>query len=120
MKRNVLKIKRRERRKAGIRKDIFGGVERPRLTVFRSNKHVYAQIINDLTGTTLLSASTGEKSEKTANGGNCAAAVEVGKRLAERAQQSGITTVKFDRNGYRYHGRIKALADAAREGGLKF
>lgn len=123
MKRNALKIKRRVRRKAGIRKAVFGGVDRPRLTVFRSNKHVYAQIINDLTGTTLVSASTGEKGEKgekVANGGNCAAAVEVGKRLAERARQSSITTVKFDRNGYRYHGRIKALADAAREGGLKF
>lgn len=120
MKRNEQKIKRRVRRKAGIRKAVFGGVDRPRLTVFRSNKHVYAQIINDLTGTTLVSASSGEKGEKVANGGNCAAAVEVGKRLAERAKQSSITAVKFDRNGYRFHGRIKALADAAREGGLKF
>lgn len=120
MDRSQLKIKRRSRRKAGIRKRVAGGPERPRLTVYRSNQHVYAQIIDDLAGRTLVSASTTEKGAKAAYGGNCAAATEVGKRIAERAAQAGVTTVSFDRNGYRYHGRIKALADAAREGGLKF
>ncbi len=120
MKRNELKIKRRVRRKAGIRKRVGGVPNCPRLTVFRSNKHLYGQIIDDLAGKTLVSASTNEKDAKPDNGGNCAAAGEVGKRLADRAKESGITTVAFDRNGYRYHGRIKALAEAAREGGLKF
>ena len=120
MKRNELKIKRRTRRKAGIRKSIVGQPGCPRLTVFRSNKHLYGQIIDDLAGKTLVSASTNEKDAKPDNGGNCAAAGEVGKRIAVRAKESGITTVAFDRNGYKYHGRIKALAEAAREGGLKF
>ena len=120
MKHNELKIKRRTRRKAGIRKSILGQPDRPRLTVFRSNKHMYVQIIDDLAGRTLVSASTSEKDVKVDKGGNCAAASDVGKRLADRAQQAGITAVAFDRNGYRYHGRIKALAEAAREGGLKF
>jgi large subunit ribosomal protein L18 len=118
MNRTTGKIVRRRRRKAGIRKRVFGGPQRPRLTVFRSNMHVYAQVIDDLTGRTLASASTVEKGAKQA-GGNKGAAVEVGKRVAERAREAGIEQVVFDRNGYRYHGRIKALADAAREGGLK-
>ena len=120
MKRNELKITRRTRRKAGIRKRILGAPSCPRLTVFRSNKHIYAQIVDDLAGRTLASASSNEKSDKPDNGGNCAAAGEVGKRLADRARQAGIASVAFDRNGYRYHGRIKALAEAVREAGLKF
>lgn len=116
---NTLKIQRRIRRKRGIRKRIFGQLDRPRLTIFRSNKNIYAQIIDDLTGKTLASASTKEKDAKVPNGGNCASASDVGKSLAERAVKAGISTVAFDRNGYRYHGRIKALADGARKGGLK-
>ncbi len=119
MKAIILKINRRIRRKRGIRKRIFGQPDRPRLTIFRSNKNIYAQIIDDLTGRTLASASTREKDAKVDNGGNCSSATEVGKSLAERAVKAGISTVAFDRNGYRYHGRIKALADGAREGGLK-
>ena len=95
---------------------------RARLTVFRSNKHIYAQIIDDTEGRTLVSASTAEKSlggAGTANG-NKAAAARVGKLLAERAKEAGITDVGFDRGMYKYHGRVAALADAAREGGLSF
>ena len=120
MNRIKLKITRRTRRKHGIRKGVFGGPDRPRLTVFRSNKNIYVQIINDLTGKTLVSASSSEKLGKADNGGNCDAAIAVGKAIAERASKAGITTVSFDRNGFRFHGRIKALADSAREGGLKF
>jgi large subunit ribosomal protein L18 len=120
MNQTELKIKRRQRRKRGLRKRSFGVPAKPRLTVFRSCRNVYAQLIDDLSGRTLLSASTQEKTSKATNGGNCDAAKTVGKNLAERAKASGITTVVFDRNGYQYHGRIKALAEAAREGGLKF
>ena len=120
MDRNKLKTNRRIRRKAGIRKSVFGLPQRPRLTVFRSARHIYAQVIDDLAGRTLLSASTVEKGESVDNAGNCKAATEVGKRLAERAQAAGIQQVVFDRNGFRYHGRVKALAEGAREGGLKF
>ncbi len=112
---NKLKTKRRSRRKTGIRKRISGTPERPRLTVFRSLNNIYAQIIDDLDGKTLASASS-IKAEK---GGNVEAAKEVGKLIAEQAKGAGITQVAFDRNGFRYHGRVKALADAAREGGLK-
>ena len=111
---------RRIRRKRGLRKRILGVPSRPRLTIFRSSKHIYAQIIDDLSGRTLASASTNEKGSKVSPGGNCEAASEVGKRLADRAQTAGVKQIKVDRNGYRYHGRIRALADAAREGGLKF
>jgi len=114
------KIRRRTRRKAGIRKRIMGHPERPRLTVFRSNQHIYAQIVDDLAGRTLVAASTNEKAGKAEKGSNRVAATDVGRRIAQRAVQAGVTTVAFDRNGYRYHGRIKALAEAAREGGLKF
>lgn len=93
---------------------------RPRLTVFRSSKHMYAQVIDDLSGRTLAAASTMEKDAKGGYGGNVAAAGEVGKRLAERAVAAGIGAVVFDRNGFKYHGRVKGLADGAREGGLKF
>jgi len=121
MKRIQLKIRRQVRRKKGIRKKILGVPSRPRLTVFRSAKHIYAQVIDDLQGRTLAAASTMDKAgAKPPNGGNCNAATEVGKVIAERAKEAGIESVVFDRNGYRFHGRIKALADAAREGGLKF
>jgi large subunit ribosomal protein L18 len=92
---------------------------RPRLSVFRSGKHIYAQVIDDLAGATLASASTSEKESKS-KGYNVDAAKNVGKRIAERAAAKGVKQVVFDRGGYIYHGRIKALADAAREGGLEF
>ena len=120
MNRLKLKTVRRMRRRKGRRKDLLGVPNRPRLTVFRSARHVYAQVVDDLQGITLASASTMETNNKITNGGNVAAATEVGKRLAERASAAGISQVVFDRNGYLYHGRVKALADAAREGGLKF
>jgi large subunit ribosomal protein L18 len=116
MDKNILKTKRRVRRKHQIRKAVFGSPERPRLTVFRSNQNIYAQIINDVEGKTLAAAS----SVKLDKGSDVKSAGEVGKALAEAARSAGIEEVAFDRNGYRYHGRIKALADAAREAGLKF
>ena len=105
-----------------VRKRVSGTAERPRLTVFRSNKHIYAQIIDDQQGHSLVSASTAEAvlCPKGQNGGNKAAAVAIGKAIAERALEKGIKAVAFDRGRYRYHGRIAALADAAREGGLNF
>ena len=122
MREQTVKIQRRERRKQGIRKKVAGSADHPRLTVFRSLQHIYAQIIDDTKGTTLCAASTMSKDLKgeLKYGGNAAAAKRVGQLLAEQAKAKGIATVCFDRNGYRYHGRIKALADAAREGGLKF
>ena len=120
MNRNLLKVHKRSRRKRGIRKHIFGVPNRPRLAVFRSARHIYVQVIDDLAGKTLASASTAEKAEKVAQGGNCAAAKTVGQKIAKRALDAGVQQVVFDRSGFRYHGRIKALADAAREGGLKF
>lgn len=120
MNRTQLKTHTRLRRKRGLRKRIFGLPERPRLTIFRSAKHIYAQVIDDLAGKTLASASTTEKGDKAAKGGNTDAAKMVGKKIAERAKGAGVSQVVFDRAGFRYHGRIKALADAAREGGLKF
>jgi len=114
MDKSKLKSVRRSRRKTGIRKRVKGTPDRPRLTVFRSLQHIYAQIIDDLDGKTLVSAS----SAKASKGGNIDAATEVGKQIAEKAKGAGITQVAFDRNGFRYHGRVKALADAAREGGL--
>src|ERR1700756_5274923 len=100
-----------------IRKKLYGTAERPRLNVYRSLNHIYVQVVDDLHGTTLVSASSAEGKK---NGGNVAAAKEVGKTIAERAKAKGITKVVFDRGGYIYHGRVKALADAAREGGLQF
>lgn len=118
MDKTQIKTVRRTRRKAGIRKRIFGTAEKPRLTVYRSSKHMYAQVIDDMAGTTLASASTVQaKAEK---GGNIDAAKQVGAAIAEKAKAAGVAEVAFDRNGFRYHGRVKALADAAREGGLKF
>ncbi len=109
---------RRRRRKTGIRKGVFGSAEKPRLSVYRSSKHIYAQLINDFEGKTVASASTVQaKAEK---GGNIDAAKQVGSAIAEKAKAAGIETVAFDRNGFKYHGRVKALAAAAREGGLKF
>jgi large subunit ribosomal protein L18 len=108
------------RRRRRIRKRTFGMPDRPRLSVYRSARHIYAQIIDDLAGRTLASASTMERDGRTDNGGNCAAATSVGTRLAERAKETGIETVVFDRGGRRYHGRVKALAEAARKGGLRF
>ncbi|MFI4861979.1 MAG: 50S ribosomal protein L18 [Phycisphaerales bacterium JB063] len=112
------KAKARSRRKAGIRKGVFGSAQKPRLSIFRSSKHTYVQLIDDYTGNTLASASTVQS--KTEKGGNIAAATEIGKVIAEKAKAAGIEQVAFDRNGFKYHGRVKALADAAREGGLKF
>lgn len=111
----------RLRRKIRIRKKIFGTAERPRLVVFRSNQHMYAQLVDDNAGTTLCSASTQvlgkDESEIKAN---CEGAAKVGKTIAAKALEQKIESVVFDRNGYIYHGKIKALADGAREGGLKF
>jgi len=104
-----------------IRKKLQGTPERPRLNVYRSLNHMYVQVIDDLTGTTLVSASTAEgKKESRGTGGNVAAAKAIGKTIAERAKAKGVTKVVFDRGGYIYHGRVKALADAAREAGLQF
>ena len=96
--------------------------DRPRLSVFRSSKHIYAQVIDDVSGKTVAAASSLDKDlrGKLKNGADKAAAVEIGKIVAERAVKAGVSTVVFDRGGYRFHGRIKALADAAREGGLSF
>jgi len=104
-----------------IRKKMQGTSERPRLNVYRSLNHIYVQVIDDLNGKTLVSASTAEgKKEQHRTGGNVASAKAVGKTIAERAKAKGVTKVVFDRGGYIYHGRVKALADAAREAGLKF
>lgn len=109
----------RVRRKRHIRKAISGTAERPRLSVFRSAKHIYAQLIDDNTGATLVSASSVQKSFE-GSGGNRDGAARVGVVLAEGAKAAGVDTVVFDRNGYLYHGRVASLADAAREAGLKF
>jgi large subunit ribosomal protein L18 len=103
-----------------IRHKLSGSAERPRLNVFRSLKHIYVQVIDDRRGVTLAAASSAEKSFPLKGGGNIAAAKEVGKLVATRAKEKGIELVAMDRGGYRYHGRVKALADAAREAGLKF
>jgi large subunit ribosomal protein L18 len=104
-----------------IRKKIQGTAERPRLNVYRSLNHIYVQLIDDLRGSTLISANSAEgKKGESRTGGNLAAAKDVGKAIAERAKAKGIEKVVFDRGGYIYHGRVKALADAAREAGLKF
>ena len=109
----------RERVHVRIRRRLKGTSERPRLAVFRSVSHIYAQVIDDSKGATLVSASSVEK-DGLKTGGNVAAAKEIGKRVAERAKEKGIERVVFDRGGYLYHGRVKALADAAREAGLEF
>jgi len=109
----------RERIHARIRSKVRGSAERPRLAVYRSVAHIYAQLIDDGRGATLVSASTVEK-EGRRGGGNLAAAKAIGKLVAERAKEKGITQVVFNRGGYIYHGRVKALADAARAAGLEF
>ncbi len=113
----------RLRRHRRVRKTVQGTPQRPRLSVFRSSRHIVAQVIDDTNGVTLVSASTLEPDLRTATadqGGNVAAATTVGALVAQRAMQAGISTVVFDRGGYRYHGRVAALADAAREAGLEF
>jgi len=113
------KYERRTIRRFRIRKRVQGSVERPRLSVFRSGKHIYAQVIDDLRGATLVAASSRESlgpKEK----GKLGVSGAVGKLLAQRAKEKGILKVAFDRGGYRYHGRVKALADGARAGGLEF
>jgi large subunit ribosomal protein L18 len=110
----------RIRRHRRIRKRVMGSAARPRLAVYRSNKHIHAQIIDDIAGATLVSASTVETGLRGATNGNAEAAARVGKALAERAKAAGVTEVVFDRGGFLYHGRVAALADAAREGGLEF
>ena len=109
----------RQRIHKRIRRKLSGTGERPRLAIFRSVAHIYAQVIDDTKGATIVSASSVDKAAKT-NGGNVAAAKAIGKLVAERAKEKGIKSVVFDRGGYQYHGRVKALADAAREAGLEF
>jgi large subunit ribosomal protein L18 len=117
---NKLKLVRRTQRKSRVSGAVRGSTERPRLSIFRSVKHIYAQIIDDTTGKTLVSVNSDQKDTALKHGGNKAAAAVVGKAIAGKAIAAGITQVAFDRNGYQYHGRVKALADAAREAGLKF
>lgn len=112
----VTKIARRNKIRTRIRGKISGTAERPRMSVFRSNKGIYVQVIDDLAGVTLAAAS----SKGLEGGTKTEVAAKVGKEIAKKAQEKGITEVVFDRNGYLYHGRVKSLADAAREGGLKF
>lgn len=114
----ITKLQRRTRVKRGIRKKITGTPERPRLTVFRSNKNIYAQIVDDLNGHTLAAANSLQ--DGIASGKPVEAANAVGKAVADAAKKAGVETVVFDRNGYQYHGRVKALAEGAREGGLTF
>ena len=116
------KLKGQLRRRQHVRRNIVGTAERPRLTVFRSSKHIYAQLIDDFNGITIAAASSIAEDLRSGlpYGGNVKAAVVVGKKLAEAAKTKGINKAAFDRGHYRYHGRVKALADAAREGGLQF
>jgi large subunit ribosomal protein L18 len=118
-KRSEARLKRKKR----IRKKLFGTTERPRLCVFRSSRHIYVQVIDDIQGRTLASASSMEKNlreDKSAIGDKIAMATQVGKLIAERTQEKGVKQIVFDRNGFLYHGRVKALSDGAREGGLDF
>jgi len=114
------KLNRRIRIKRRIRKVVSGSADRPRMSVYRSNKEIYAQLIDDVSGKTLVSASSRDKGVADAKLPKIEQAKQVGKVLAEKAAKEGITTVSFDRNGYLYHGRVKAIADGAREGGLNF
>lgn len=117
-----VKKQRRARRIVRVRKNVSGSAQRPRLSVSRSNQNISVQLIDDVAGRTLCCVSTDQKTVRAAvaYGGNCKAAAAVGKQLGEKAKSLGITEVCFDRRGYKFHGRIKALADAAREAGLKF
>jgi large subunit ribosomal protein L18 len=117
--RNLDKKEIRTRIHKRIRRKLAGTTERPRLAIFRSVAHIYAQVIDDSKGVTLVSASSVDKGAKT-NGGNVAAAKAIGKLVAERAKEKGVKQVVFDRGGYAFHGRVKALADAARAAGLEF
>ena len=112
------KLERRQRIKHRIRKIVSGTASKPRLSVFRSNKEIYAQLVDDVNGVTIAAASSRDKDIKASN--KQEAATAVGKSIAEKGVKAGVETVAFDRNGYLYHGRVKALADAAREAGLKF
>ena len=114
------KLERRKRIKHRIRKIVSGNATKPRLSVFRSNKEINAQLIDDIAGTTLVTASSREKSIASKKGTKVEIAAIVGKALAEKATKAGIESAAFDRNGFLYHGRVKALADSAREAGLKF
>ena len=114
------RINRRSKIKMRIRKTINGTPERPRMTVFRSNKQIYVQLVDDDSGKTLISASSSDKSAEVSEGNKVSQAEKVGKLVAEKAKAAGIENVVFDRNGYLYHGRVKSLAEAARKGGLKF
>lgn len=116
----LTKSERRNRIRRRIRKTSFGTPQRPRLSVFRSNKEIYAQVIDDTNGKTLAAASSRDKILSDANGTKSDIAAAVGKALAEKAIKAGVETVAFDRGGYLYHGRVKSLAEGAREGGLKF
>jgi large subunit ribosomal protein L18 len=119
----ISKDKTRQKVHSRIRKALAGTTDRPRLNVYRSMNHIYAQVIDDAKGVTIVSATSvkkGAKGDKRPTGGNVASAKDVGKLIAQRAQEKGIKKVVFDRGGYLYHGRIKALADAAREAGLEF
>ncbi|MFB9077399.1 50S ribosomal protein L18 [Flavobacterium procerum] len=115
---SLTKSERRQRIKFRIRKSVSGSAARPRLSVFRSNKEIYAQLIDDVNGVTILAASSREK--EIGKGTNVEIAAAVGKLVAEKALQAGIDTITFDRGGYLYHGRIKSLAEGARAAGLKF
>lgn len=110
----------RKKRHTRVRKNVTGTAERPRLNVYRSNKHIYAQLIDDVNQVTVSSASTKDKDLNVEKGGNVEAAKQVGEAIAKRAQEKGYKSIVFDRGGYLYHGRVKALADAAREAGLEF
>ncbi len=110
----------RSRRHRRVRKKVTGTAERPRLAVYRSNSHIYAQVIDDVAGRTVAAAATNDASLKDDATGNIAAAQKVGALIAERAKAAGVAKVVFDRGGFRYHGRVAAVADAAREGGLEF
>jgi large subunit ribosomal protein L18 len=112
------KLERRHRIKNRIRKIVSGTASKPRLSVFRSNKEIYAQIVDDVSGVTLAASSSRDK--EVATGSKSETAASVGKAIAEKATKAGVETVAFDRNGYLYHGRVKVLAEAAREAGLKF
>ncbi len=116
----LTKSENRSRIRRRSRKVSFGSQERPRLSVFRSNKEIYAQIIDDTTGKTLAAASSRDKALSKLKGTKSELAAEVGKALAKKALDAGVETIAFDRGGYQYHGRVKSLADGAREGGLKF
>jgi len=116
----LTKNERRIRIKNRIRKIVSGTEARPRLSVFRSNKEIYAQIVDDVTGKTISAASSRDKDISSAKGNKSEVATLVGKAVAERALKAGVNTISFDRGGYLYHGRVKSLAEGAREAGLKF